>query len=220
MNDSFQYGDIIFLALVAIFVAFRLRAMLGKNTGLDPSEVWKNATRNVSPPKMEQFADRNTPKTEEEPEYLKDKPEIAKGLQAIKKADNAFSTTDFLSGAKIAFEWVVEAFSKGDKEKLRKILSAERFKHFSDEIDVRKADEVKHETTLVSILNEEITEASLTGNTAHITVQFTTEQINVMRDKQNKVVGGDPSQIEKAIDIWTFERDVSSRDPNWKIIAT
>ena len=108
---------------------------------------------------------------------------------------------------------MVEAFSKGDKDKLSTVLSEERLKHFSDEIDARKNESERRETTLVSVLAADMTEASLKGSIAAITVQFTTEQINLMRDKDNKVVGGDPSQIEKAIDVWTFERDISSRDP-------
>ncbi len=223
MNDSFQYGDIIFLGIVAAFVLFRLRAMLGRNSGLDPREMWKNAARNVSQVKNVPFSDRLSKKVSEEdivPQQLQGNQMVSAGLKAIKAVDASFSTSDFLVGAKIAFEWVLEAFSKGDKDKLRMVLSEERFKHFSDEIDAHKNEDARRETTLVSVLATDITEVFLKGNMASVTIQFTTEQINIMRDKDNKVVGGDPSQIEKAIDVWTFERDVSSRDPNWKIVAT
>lgn len=224
MNDSFQYGDIIFLGLVAVFVLFRLRAMLGRNTGIDPREVWKNAARDISQSAVTQFAERIAKKNSDEDIaalQLQENKSVADGLKSIKAVEPAFSTTDFLAGAKIAFEWVVESFSKGDKEKLRMVLSDDRFRHFSEDIEARARNGVRRETTLVSILAADITEASINGSLANITVQFTTEQMNVMRDKDNNVVdSGEPSVLEKAIDVWTFERDMSSRDPNWKITAT
>lgn len=224
MNDSFQYTDIIFLGVVAVFLVLRLRSMLGRDSGIDPREVWKNASRNMNPGMADVFPSHTPVKQSQEeelvPPQLQDNKLVADGLKAIRDADKTFSTSDFLAGAKVAFEWVVEAFSKGDKEKLRAVLSEERFKRFAEDIDTRVSSNSRRETTLVSISAADITEASIRGNTASITIQFTTEQINVMRDKDNKVVGGDPSVIEKAIDIWTFERDVASRDPNWKIVAT
>ncbi|HEU5046392.1 MAG TPA: Tim44/TimA family putative adaptor protein [Rickettsiales bacterium] len=223
MNDSFQYGDIVFLGIVAVFLLLRLRSMLGRDSGIDPREVWKNATRNINPEAQDIFSGQPHGKQGEEelvPPHLQDNKAIADGLKAIRDADKSFSTSDFLAGAKVAFEWVVEAFSRGDKEKLRAVLSEERFKRFAEDIDMRISSNSRRETTLVSIAAADITEATIKGNIANITIQFTTEQINVMRDKDNKVVGGDPSTIEKAIDIWTFERDVTSRDPNWKIVAT
>lgn len=223
MNDSFQYGDIIFLGLAAAFILFRLRAMLGRDIGIDPREVWKNASRNTPPSQSAPLPERTLKKPAEDelvPASLRTNTAVSDGLKAIKAGDMSFSTSDFLSGARVAFEWVVEAFSKGDKDKLRSILSDDRFRHFADEIDARGASGTKCETTLISILATDITEASMKDKLAHITVQFTSEQMNVMRDTENKVVGGDPSEIEKVVDIWTFERDTTSRDPNWKIVAT
>lgn len=224
MNDGFQYGDIIFLGIVAVFVLLRLRSMLGKSGGADPDEVWKSATRSIYHAKGLSVPDKPGKKPADEetiPLNLQDNKAVADGLKAIRTADPSFSVTDFLSGSKVALEWVIEAFSKGDKAKLQMVLSAECFKRFSEDIDLHANDADRRETTLVSILATDITQAGMKDNkTAHITVQFTTEQINVLRDKEGNVVGGDPSQIEKAIDIWTFERDTASRDPNWKIVAT
>lgn len=229
MNDSFQYGDLIFLGLVAVFVLFRFRAMLGRG-GADQGEVWKNAARKLGEARpsnplgpLTERVGRKASEPEEDllPAQLKDNAPVAEGLKAIKAGDPNFSTADFLAGAKIAFEWVIEAFSKGDKEKLRKVLASDQYKHFCDEIDLRATAETHTETTLISILSADITEAVLGGRQARITVQFTSEQINVRKDKENKAVSeGDASVIEKMIDIWTFERDTVSRDPNWKIVAT
>jgi predicted lipid-binding transport protein (Tim44 family) len=224
MNDSFQYADIILLAFIAAFVALRLRAMLGKSNGIDPREVWKQATRDGMPEKVVAFPDRAVKKSAPEedviPEQLQANKEVSDGLRAVRAVDQNFSTIEFLSGAKLAFEWVIQAFAKGEKEKLRTLLSEERFAHFAADIDARAQDEITHETTLVSVLATDITEVTMAGAKAQITVQFTSEQIHVDRDKDKNVVSGDPSSIEKVIDVWTFERDTTSRDPNWKITAT
>ena len=222
MNDNFQYGDIIFLAMIAIFIVFRLRAMLGKNSGIDPRYVWKNSNRNNnSAEKVFPFTDKNKkPEDDFIPENFQANQETISGLRAIKLADASFNITEFIAGAKIAFEWVVEAFSKGDKDKLKILLSEERLKHFFEEIDLHANDETKRETTLVAITACDITEAGMKGKIAFVTVQFTSEQINLMRDKDKNIVQGDPSVAEQTIDLWTLERDISSRDPNWKIVAT
>jgi predicted lipid-binding transport protein (Tim44 family) len=223
MSDGFQYGDIIFLGLIAIFVALRLRSMLGKDSGMDPREVWKQATRDMLPDKTPVKPERvpKKPAAEEElPPALREDTAVAAGLKAIRAGDPGFSTTEFTSGSRLAFEWVVDAFSKGDKDKLRLLLSDERFRHFAGEIDARGKDGLKHETTLVAVLQADITEAQLQVRRAQITVQFTSEQVHVTRDASGAVVDGDLSATHKVIDIWTFERDISSRDPNWKIVAT
>jgi len=224
MSDSFQYADIVFLALIAAFIALRLRAMLGRGTGLDPREVWKQATRDGMPEKAPVFPDRAAKKPEPEedvvPPQLQANRPVSEGLRAVKAADPNFSTTEFLLGARLAFEWVIQAFAKGEKEKLRALLSEERLAHFIADIDARAQDEITHEATLVSVLATDITEAAMVATRAQITVQFTSEQVHVGRDKDKNVVSGDPSSIEKVVDVWTFERDTTSRDPNWKITAT
>jgi predicted lipid-binding transport protein (Tim44 family) len=222
MGDGFQYGDIIFLGLIAVFIALRLRAMLGKSSGV--SDAWKQAARDLNAEKAALIPEKPAKKalTEDEliPPQLQSNSLVSDGLKAIRAADPTFSTSEFLSGAKLAFDWMVAAYSKGDKDKLRMLLSPERLQHFSEAIDQRAKTDMKHETTLVAMLATDITEASCKASKAQITVQFTSEQVNVTRDKDNTVVEGDPSAIEKVIDVWTFERDLSSRDPNWKIVHT
>jgi predicted lipid-binding transport protein (Tim44 family) len=223
MGDSFQYGDIFFLGLIAFFIALRLRAMLGKNAGINPRDIWKQTTREEIQEKILGFPDKGQkkPATEElVPPHLQENIVIANGLKAIKLADLTFSTSEFLAGAKLAFEWAVDAFAKGNKDKLRGLLSEERFQHFTADIDARTSNDTTQETTLVSVLNCDIMEASMLKSRAHITVQFTSEQIHVTRDKDRNIIEGDPSAVSNVIDVWTFERDLTSRDPNWKIVAT
>lgn len=225
MGEGFQYGDLIFLALIALFIGFRLRAMLGKETGFDPREAWKQATRDGQPQeKVVQIPDRisRAQKLEEESilEKLKSNTSVSDGLKAIKQVDPQFSPTEFISGSKLAFEWVVSAFSKGDRDKLRMLLSDERYKEFTREIDANMQAGKQQETTLVAITQADIVDAALVGSKAQITVQFVTEQISVVRDKDNNIISGDASAIENVVDTWTFERDTNSRDPNWKITLT
>lgn len=226
MGDNFQYGDLIFLGLIALFVGLRLRSMLGKDKGIDPRETWRQATREAGQEKVIQFGvpqQRPQKKEKEEDaafEALKDKPTVADGVSAIKKADAQFSATEFLQGSKLAFEWVVAAFSKGEKDKLKMLLAEDRYQDFMAEIDSNTQAGNFPETTLVAITAADITEASMTGTRAQITVQFTSEQIHVVRDKDGHIISGDQSAIEHVVDVWTFERDTISRDPNWKITVT
>jgi len=224
MGDGFQYGDLIFFGLIAVFIGLRLRSMLGKETGLDPREAWKQATRETIQDKVVVLNDRVTKAQKQEEEIilekLKDNASVSDGLKAIKQADTQFSTTDFIAGSKLAFEWVVAAFSKGDKDKLKLLLSEDRYKEFVREIDSNLDAGKMQETTLVAVIAADIIEAVMVGSRAQITVQFATEQVSVTRDKEKNIISGDASLIENVVDTWTFERDTSSRDPNWKIIAT
>lgn len=226
MGDNFQYGDLIFLGLIAVFLVLRLRAMLGKDSGIDPREAWRQATRTQPQEKvfvLPESAIRPQKKEKEEDtalEKLKDNVGVSEGLRAIKQVDAQFSATEFINGSKLAFEWVVGAYSKGERDKLKMLLSDERYKYFSDDLDVNLKEGKFPETTLVAITAADITEAGMHDGRAQITVQFTSEQIHVVRDKDKNVISGDPSAIEHVVDIWTFERDPASHDPNWKIIAT
>lgn len=224
MGDGFQYGDLIFLGLIALFIGLRLRSMLGKEQGMDPREAWKQATREALQERVAQAADRSTKAQKQEEsafyERLEGNTVLADGLKSISQADPLFSPTEFVAGAKLAFEWVVTSFSKGQKDKLKALLSEERYRIFAAEIDAAAQSETMHETTLVAIDAADITEAVLRNGKAYVTVQFTSEQIHVERDKEKNIISGDPSDVVKVVDVWTFERDPSSRDPNWKIIVT
>ena len=224
MGDNFQYGDLLFLGLIAAFVLLRLRSMLGKDKGLDPREAWRQATREMTPDRVVQITEAavKAQKKEEDTilEKLQDAPQAAEGLRAIKQADAQFSPTEFVHGAKLAFEWMVAAFSKGEKDKLKMLLSDERYQIFAGEIDARAQSGQFQETTLVSIAAADITDVAMRGSRAQITVQFSSEQIHIVRDKDGAIISGNQSAIENVVDVWTFERDTSSKDPNWKITAT
>lgn len=220
------YADIIILALIAGFILLRLRSVLGQKTGHDnPNFTLKRpaAAEDKREPVVRLGEKPPRPKSQEETDpylaRLQDKP-LAEVLAAIKARDALFSATEFLRGARMAFEMVFDAFAKGEKPTLNLLLSEELARQFIAEIDARPKDGPKPETTLVSVTPGEILDAALEKNLARITVKFTSEQVSVERDAEGKIVGGDPSAISHVEDQWVFERDVTSKNPNWKIIET
>ena len=147
-------------------------------------------------------------------------PDVTSGLMAIKEADPHFHVKEFLNGAKMAFEMIVEAYAKGDKAQLKDLLAKDVMEDFAQAIDDSKAAKTTEETTLLSIKSAEIVDAKLAGKSAEITVQFISEQITVERDKDGEIVGGDASEPVSVTDEWTFARPGNSPNPNWMLVAT
>jgi predicted lipid-binding transport protein (Tim44 family) len=145
---------------------------------------------------------------------------VKAGVAAIRRADPGFDPDYFLQGARAAFGMIVEAYAKGDKAALRPLLADEVFAQFASAIDARQRAGHVLSTELVATRGAELAAAALVGTRARVTVRFTSEQINVTRDAGGEVVEGDPRQIETIIDVWTFERDTRSRDPNWQLVET
>lgn len=224
MSEGIPYADIVIMALVAGFILLRLRSVLGQKIGNDSPDFLK---KNIEPARDDEpvvkLADkaRAMPRERAEEDIylqgLKDG-DIAKTLRAIKEKDEGFSATQFLQGAKMAFEMIFEGFAKGDKAPLKMLLSEELYKHFESEIDARVNSGNKTETTLVSVKAEDISRAILDKNAARLNVRFTSEQITVVRDTDGKIIEGDPSDVNEVADEWTFERDITSKNPNWKVI--
>jgi len=234
MSNGFQFLDIILLAAIAGFLILRLRSVLGRRTGheeppqrYDPfakdkaeesgddkvvhlperaqptEETGKEAP---AAPGLDQTADADTP--------------LAAGITQIKLADRNFDDSGFLSGAKMAFEMVIGAFSQGDARALRPLLSNDVYEDFAGAIKAREEAKESLETTLVGISETELIEAELQGKTAFVTVKFVSEQVNVTRSEAGDVVDGDPNTVTTITDIWTFARNMRSRDPNWTLVAT
>ena len=142
------------------------------------------------------------------------------GVAEIRRADPRFDADQFLQGARTAFAMIVEAYAKGDKAALRPLLADEVFAQFAGAIDAREQAGRALSTELVATRSAELVNAAMAGSRARVTVRFTSEQINLVRDGAGEVVEGDPRQIDTVIDLWTFERDTKSRDPNWQLVET
>jgi predicted lipid-binding transport protein (Tim44 family) len=234
MSNVFDIYTIIFLAL-AVFIFLRLRSVLGQRTGrerppYDPyaarDTVRSPATDKVVtlPSRPAEAAPRPASGPQPAPERWKDIAEsgstVAAGLDAIVAADPSFDAKHFITGARAAYEMIVTNFAEGDRRQLRTLLSREVFDGFDTAITEREGRGETAETRFVSIDGSTITGAELRGRTAQIVVRFVSKLVSATRDRNGAVIDGNADKVTDVTDVWTFARDVSSRDPNWKVVAT
>lgn len=231
MGESFQFIDIILFALVAGFLILRLRSVLGRRDGHQgraPDPFTPQPKAEPGNEKVVHLPDRGdrpiepgTP-TKAEGSLAADaaKSPLEIGLTQIAIADASFDPDGFLSGARIAFELVLNAFAAGDTEALKALLSPEVYGNFVESIEQRQAAGQRLETKLVAIKSSELVEAYMAGRTAHVTVGFVSQQISAVYDAGGNVVEGDATQVIEVVDTWTFARDTRSSDPNWALVAT
>ena len=237
--------DIILIGLVAVFLILRLRSVLGKRTGNErppardpftppapptasprlgdaPSSAGPSGNDNVVPlPTSNAPAHRPSLSTTG-PGGIRATvlPTASAGVAAIRAADPAFEPIGFTAGARAAFTTIVEAFAKDDTAALRPLLDGPTYASFEAAIRGRAERKEKAETTLIGFEASDIATASLQGSEAVVTVRFVSEQINVLRNADGQIVDGNPNEVQKVIDLWTFCRDTKSSDPNWLLIKT
>ncbi len=236
MHDVFDIYTIIFLAL-AVFIFLRLRSVLGQRTGRERPPYDPYSARDGVRPAAEKVvalpnrALETAQKPAEPTEPVAAPSErwkgiadagspVASGLDAIVAADPKFDAKHFLTGARAAYEMIVTAFAEGDRRALKNLLSREVYDGFDAAITDREKKGNKVETRFVAIENADIVGAEMRGRAAQVTVRFVSQLVSVTRDAQNVVVEGNPEKVTDVTDVWTFARDVSSRDPNWKLVAT
>lgn len=228
MSDGLPYADIVILALIAGFILLRLRGVLGQKTGQDnpPAPYSEYKAQGEDSPIVQVAQQAGKARLLEEKtkdaqllEEIKDAA-VREGITAISAADKEFSLGKFMEGAHGAFEMTFDAFNKKDRDTLKMLLSPALFAVFAAELDKRAAGENYTETTLLSVVSQEVTAASLQRSVARVGIRFVSEQVSLVRDSGGAIVEGNPASSEHAEDEWTFERDLSSRNPNWKIIDT
>ena len=194
MNYSFEYIDIILLAMIAGFIFLRLRGILGKKTGHEEK---------LSASIVHDFSDKK---------------------QEFKKIDednfDEKAKTEFLKGAKIAYESIVTSFAIGNLKNIKSLLDNKVFANFSDAIKERKTKGLISETTFIGISSANIKNFNQKNNIFEVTVDFVSEIISCVKDKDKKLVSGDPEKIKKVYDTWKFSRDIKSLSPNWLLIDT
>lgn len=242
MSDG-TFIEIVILAAVAAFFILKLRSVLGKRTGhekrpdYDPFTQAEDRKGENGDDKVIQLPDRAgergaarplaedevfeaPPEEAEAPEEeIADSP-LAAGITQIKLADRDFDPRQFVVGARGAFEMIIGAFAQADVKALRPLLANEVYDDFSGAIKEREENKETLETTLIGITSAEIIEAEMQQKTAFVTVKFVSEQVNVTRDIEGRIVDGDPNHVAKVTDLWTFARNTRSRDPNWALVAT
>jgi len=223
MSEGFAYIDILFFAMVAAFIALRLRSVLGRRTGHERrrSGGFGPARPNGAADNVVSLPERSTSQTEAEAPFGSLSDAGAKsGLTQIRLADRRFDPQQFLNGARSAFEMIIEAYATGDKNTLRPLLADDVYAGFERAIDQREAAGQTFETQLTAVPAAEVLGAEMRGSVARVTVRFKSEQINLLRDPEGKILEGEPRTAEEVIDIWTFERNTTSPDPNWTLVET
>jgi predicted lipid-binding transport protein (Tim44 family) len=225
---------IIFLAL-AVFIFLRLRSVLGQRTGSErppydraaPNVVQRTQDNNNVVPMPGAVIDQAplAPSADVAPAdrwkgLAEPDTPLAAGLDAIVAHDSSFDPRHFISGARSAYEMIVLAFANGDRRALKDLLSSEVYESFEAVIKDREKHEQKTETRFVSIDKAELVGAEARDRAAQLTVRFVSQMISVTRDKTGAIVDGNPDKVADITDVWTFARDTSSRDPNWKLVGT
>lgn len=226
MGANVQYLDIIFFALVAAFVIFRLSRALGRRP--DDSQFGRtrrDAGNNVVPlPGRAVREIEGAEGAEAGAEaVVGDSDEAAlaaDGIAEIRLQDPTFDSRQFLTGAATAYEAVVTAFASGDIETLRHLLTRDVLENFTQAIDERQRRGETLETTVVGVDSAYVVDARMAGRTAEVTVKFVTELMNVIRDATGALPPGKSDSVREVTDVWTFVRDVGSPDPNWALAET
>jgi predicted lipid-binding transport protein (Tim44 family) len=210
---------IVVLTAVAVVIFWRLKSVLGQRTGLERPPVVPIA----HPEPSAKVIDHKATPVPSQPVwqgYATEGSSLAFALEKIAGAQPDFTVPEFLKGAKVAYELVLTAFAKGDKATLKNLLNKQALDSFSAVIDQHKA---RGETKLfqfVGVNSAKLVAAKLEGNRASVEVLFSSQMINATLDKAGATIFGDGKTIVSADESWTFERDVTSRDPNWKLVAT
>ena len=191
MSNSFGYIDIILLGMIAGFIILRLRSILGRKTGHE-SKVYPG------------FAEKefNIPKNEVKP--------VKQNLDILEGKDKK----EFLRGAEIAYESILTSFAAGDLIRLKNLLSSNMFSNFSDAIKSRNKEGIKSEFTFIGIKESSVEKYDKIKDNLFATVKFVAEVISVKKDKENKIIEGNPDKIKEVIDYWKFSRNILNKSPN------
>ena len=193
MSNNFGYLDIILLAMIAGFIILRLRNILGRKTGHE-DKIYSD----FSGSKLDEFKEKIKSQTK--------KPQTEFNVEQKK---------EFLKGAEIAYETIINSFAKGDKKSLRDLLTREMRDNFESAIEERNSKNIKSELTFIGIKSSVIQKFEKTATALFFTVKFVSEIISVKTDNDNNVIEGDPNKIKTVIDHWKFTRKTSSMNPNW-----
>jgi predicted lipid-binding transport protein (Tim44 family) len=221
-------------ALLAIFVVWKLRSVLGTRTGHEqpPVDMYR---RRIAEPANDETANgyQRGGSSELAPIEPSDddrranwlripgvEQNVLPGLEAIAAADKSFDPKEFIDGAKAAYEMIIMSFAAGNRAALRDLLAKDVYESFVAAIADRESRGDTVDTTFVSIDRAVIDDAQLRGGTAQMTMRFQSKLITATRSSDGRIVDGNPDKVVDMIDVWTFARESSSRDPNWRLVAT
>ncbi|MGL4405248.1 MAG: Tim44/TimA family putative adaptor protein [Notoacmeibacter sp.] len=227
-----DFGTLIFI-VAAVFIFLRLRSVLGTRTGHEKpphNPFAKRENTGAEKPASEGDNVVALPRRKTDPERSEAFAEIDgiapagtpfnAALRTIQEKDAGFGPAKFLDGAKLAYEMIVLAFADGDRKTLKNLLSKEVNDGFSAALDEREKRGEKVQSSFVGIKSIKIVDAEVKGTEANLTLRIASEIITATIGKDGTLIEGDPETVTEVIDVWTFARDLKSRDPNWKLAAT
>ena len=214
--------QLLVLAGIAIFLILRLRSVLGTREGFEKPPVTNSesgAARSEGRPEFEVI--EGGPDTDITDHVPEDGP-AAKALAAMKSADPDFHVGEFLHGARQAYEMILMAFENGDMDDVVPLLSRDVYESFIEVVELREKEGLKVEANFIGLREIKLIAASMDPSTdeAEITVRFDAELTSVVRDRDGEIVEGDPNEVKRQRDVWTFARVMSGDDPNWQLVAT
>ncbi len=229
MNQVFDPINLVLL-VVAIIVAWRLWSVLGTRTGHEKridiplgGLSGERSTDSASAPAAEDGEVRYGLPEEEKPVWegvAEENSLLARMLERMKEIAPEFDARHFLEGAKVAYEMIVTAFARGDTKTLKPLLAPDVYAEFEKAIEERRRQGLEQEFEFVGLDEAKLLRAALNGKVARLTVRFVSRVITVTRDADGNVISGSPDKLATVKDVWTFERDLTSRDPNWRLVST
>ena len=202
--------DILIFAVIAIFLIFRLRSILGTKDGFEKSE---NRIQTESP-------SDNVINFKSKSSNAVLAPLNGSGLKELRKLDPEFKDEEFLSGAKAAFPLILKSFSDGDLGSLRRYVGFDLYEEFSNAIHQRDAAGEKLKIDIEKINDIQLLDAEVSDGVASVTVKYNSVQTRILNDANDVEIVDDSMSSESIEDIWIFERDIRSKDPNWKLVET
>ena len=194
MSNNFGYIDIILLGMIAGFIILRLRNILGRKTG-HQSKIYPN------------FSEKKFNMSKTPVKNFKDNHDVLEGQER----------EQFLQGAEIAYETILTSFANGEIKKLKSLLTSNMASSFEEAINARNENNIKSEFTFVGIKNSSVVKYEKIKNEIFTSVKFVSEVISVKKDKENKIIEGDPDKIKIVTDYWKFTRNILNKSPNWSL---
>ena len=209
---------IVILAMVFLFVAFRLWSVLGRRTGHEQTIARPAEAAPAPIGAGRSLPDASIPAIPARTELIE--PRAEAGVRAIAMADGSFDAGHFVEGARSAYRMILEAYWRGDKDVLRRLTDDDVYEAFASAIDARAAAGEVLDNRLVMIESAVIEQAKLVGQTASVTVRFDADIAAVTRDTEGNVIAGSLTDAVPTHDVWTFSREVRADDPNWTLVET
>lgn len=212
--------QLLVLAGVALFLILRLRNVLGTREGFEKP-------RAIAQPQEKSATKRDFEVIEGGPDrdiadHVDPKGRIGQALAEMKRAEPSFNVTEFLTGARSAYEMILMAFEAGETETLKSFLSDDVYASFASVVETREAEGLQVDAKFIGVRELKLTDAEFDVNTneGEVTIRFIGELTSVVRDKAGEIIEGNPEEVKRQKDVWTFARIMGSKDPNWQLVAT